>query len=612
MTRGYPLTCFARLIVGTLERANVKHLIVSPGSRSTPLLMAAKRHSHLRMHTVLDERSAAFVALGLARATRSSVALLCTSGTAAANYLPALVEGRLTGVPLVVLTADRPVGLQDCAAPQTIDQTRIFGKHVVGSWSLSPPGPNQDELRQIRRLILSALALATNGSDPGPVHFNLHCDKPLESFEPKDDDDRHFDRLIETILAVPLAPPLLGGDTPNEEAVTQVCNLVESEPLGLIACGFDPEAPELDPLALARFARISGYPVLLDASHPLRLACPTELVPYVVAPFDPLLRIESWREHQTPKVVLQIGRPLLSARWESYLEQVPEGRLLLIARRGWPDPTGRGVLVDRGSPTEFLTVLAERLENVPPRSSGWQARWLRAALATSTILKKRLGAESATNPVGELSAVFAVLRALPPSSRLVIGNSLPIRHVDFVAFCDPTRQVRVEALRGASGIDGVTSTAIGFGLADDRPTTLLVGDLSFLHDVGGLWSAQSVDAALAIVVLNNGGGRIFEQLPIRRSTSEEELRHFTTPHQCDLSHASALFGLPHLRVSSVHGIADALREAHGHPGVTVIEIVVAPSSNIEQTVQAVAAVKDELVRLGLLSAEPSTRGAESV
>jgi 2-succinyl-5-enolpyruvyl-6-hydroxy-3-cyclohexene-1-carboxylate synthase len=257
------------------------------------------------------------------------------------------------------------------------------------------------------------------------------------------------------------------------------------------------------------------------------------------------------------------------------------------------------MLVDRGNPTEFLTVLSERLEHVSPRSSGWQARWLRAALATGTTLKKHLSAEQATNPVGELSAVFAVLRALPPSSRLVIGNSLPIRHVDFVAICsqDPVKNkpIYVEALRGASG-------------ADDRPTTLLIGDLSFLHDVGALWSAQSVDAALAIVVLNNGGGRIFEQLPIGRSTSEEELRHFTTPHQCDLSHASALFGLPHLRVSSVHGIKDALSEAHSHPGATVIEIVVAPSSSIDQTVQSVAAVKDELVRVGLLSSEAAKSG----
>jgi 2-succinyl-5-enolpyruvyl-6-hydroxy-3-cyclohexene-1-carboxylate synthase len=164
--------------------------------------------------------------------------------------------------------------------------------------------------------------------------------------------------------------------------------------------------------------------------------------------------------------------------------------------------------------------------------------------------------------------------------------------------------VTIEALRGASGIDGVTSTAVGFALADERPTTLLLGDLSFIHDLGGLWAAQQVVVApLAIVVMNNGGGRIFEQLPIARVANEDELAHFTTPHQCKLAHAAALFGLSHLCVSTANQIKEALREAHSHPGTTIIEIIIGPASGREQTSKAITAVKNELLRLGLLNAE---------
>jgi 2-succinyl-5-enolpyruvyl-6-hydroxy-3-cyclohexene-1-carboxylate synthase len=246
--------------------------------------------------------------------------------------------------------------------------------------------------------------------------------------------------------------------------------------------------------------------------------------------------------------------------------------------------------------------VVERLENNPPRSSGWQARWQRATEATSNVLRKALGTEASHGELGELTAVFALLRAVPEGSRLVLGNSLSIRHVDFVAGCVARSKsgITVEAIRGASGIDGVNSIAIGFALADERPTTLLLGDISFLHDVGGLWSAQQVVGPLAIVVINNGGGRIFEQLPIGACASPEELSNFTTPHQLDLSRASALYGLPHLRVTSAFGVADALREAHSHPGPTVIELAVVKDSYLTQQTQCVTAVKTELQRLGLI------------
>ena len=607
MTEGFALTSFARLLVTLLEQSGATHLVVSPGSRSTPYLSAAQRHTSLAIHVAIDERSAAFVALGISRATAAPVGLLCTSGTAAANYLPALVEARITGSPLIVLTADRPVYLQDCASAQTIDQTHLFGRHVVGSWSVTPPGTSHNDLLQCRRLILTGIARAKADTEPGPVHFNLHSPKPLEVFDPVDSQDRALDALVTEVLGNPAVLPLPSRPHPAADSLSELCSAVEQTAFGLITCGFDPEQPPLDPMTLARFARATGFPVLLDASHPLRLACPEQLAPYVVAPFEPLLRLAPWHDLQGPNLVVQIGRPLMSSAWERWIGRLAPGELLIATRRGWPDPSGKGRLVTSADPTTTLSLAADQLEHRPPRSSGWQARWFRAGAIAAEITRRHFDDALNVDKLSELTAVQAVLRALPDQSSLVIGNSMPVRHLDLVASrlstAEGTKNLHLFALRGASGIDGVTSFAVGTALTHDRPTTLLLGDISFLHDVGALYFASKVTSPLAIFVLNNGGGRIFDQLPIGRLARAEELPGWTTPHQCDLSHASALYGIPHVRVSGLREIADLIREAHARAGATVIEVVVAPETLEAETTSLLDQFKLELSRLGVLSSE---------
>lgn len=601
MTPGYPLSALARLLIGLLAKCGVTHLVVSPGSRSTPYVMAAQRHGGLRLHHVVDERSAAYLALGLSRGSAQPVALLCTSGTAAANYLPAIVEARQTGAPLVVLTADRPIGLYDCGAPQTIDQRTLYGSHVVGSWSLTPASPQRSEWSQLKRLILSGVNRAVAGAEPGPVHFNLHSPKPLELVDPQDAEARELERLVTALTAdVPL-PPQPSRVCASDDGIDTLVCAIDREPCGLIAVGFDPEHPVLDPLSLTRFARVTGYPVLLDAAHPLRHCCPPELLPYVVMPFEPLLRLKEWHRAQAPRLVIQLGRPLTSSTWEHWLDELGSQQLMLVARRGWPDPSGHGRLIANADPTEFLTATAERLEGNSPRSSGWQARWLRAASVLSSVIVRNLLASTSRDSLDELSAVHALLCALPDASRLVVGNSLPIRHLDFLSGKHLTNQLAVYALRGASGIDGVTSTAIGISLTSDVPTTLLVGDISFLHDVGGLWAGQETQVPLAIVVLNNGGGRIFEQLPVSRSASTDELTAWTTPHKLDLSHAAALYGLAYVRVPSNHGLVAALSEALSHPRATVIDVTLSPNSARTETAQLLLRMSEALEQQGLLN-----------
>lgn len=603
MDANLALSNLSRLLVGLLARFGVEDIVVSPGSRSTPYLAATLERKQLRTHLVVDERSAGYVALGLARARRRPVALLCTSGTAAANYLPAVVEASLTETPLVVLTADRPLSLQGCSAPQTIDQTRLFGNHVLVATSLTVPCGSHDEFIRARRQILSTLAHG-QGMVRGPVHINLHTPKPLELVVAETAEQRATEAFIESLIGATARPAPPSPVLLSERAVEGLLAAISAESRGLITCGFDPDRTALDPCALTRFARATGYPVLLDAAHPLRFDAPPELLPYLVAPFEPLLQIEHWRLRQAPKIVVQIGRPLTSNAFERWMVESDHGtsfgKVLLLARSGWPDPTGVAELLGHGDPSDALRRVSAALESEAPRSSGWAARWFRAAGIVQACIAEFAHPAQGQGELGELHAVLSVLSAQPTGARLILGNSLPIREVDLLATPNLPR-IFAEAHRGASGIDGLVSMTAGFALSEERPTTLLLGDISFLHDIGGLWAMGPLASPLAIVVLNNGGGRIFEQLPIAKSVSADALAYWTTPQKLDLSAAAQVYGLSYCRAERASTLSSAIAEAHAKPGATLIEAVVSPHSASRQSSELIALVRAALFRAGLSS-----------
>ncbi len=601
MTEEYTATAWARLILGSLARAGIRNLIVSPGSRSTPFLAAALATPGLTLHSVVDERSAGYFALGLGRGLGRPVAVLSTSGTAAANYFPAVIEGDLSRTPLIVLTADRPHELHHGASPQTIDQTCLFGSHVRRFVDLGMPSRLHDVLLATRRQVLAAVATAT-APLPGPVHLNLRARKPLEPCDPRDGEDRilesHVKRLIGEVVAI--QPPLL--PRLPLQAIEDLVQTISGEPLGLIACGYDPEQPALDPAALAAFARATGYPVLIDATHPLRLQATSELAAFVVAPHPGLLSLEAWHRLQAPRLVIQLGRPLTCRSWGRWVDDLDSNHLLVLARDGWPDPTGRGRLLGTGDMSAALRLAAARfLEREAPRSSGWGARWLRA----NRVLGEVVQSLSTSQPrMGELEAVTTVLRTMPRGSRLVLGNSLPVREVDLLAG-ETQAGLSVVGLRGASGIDGVVSFAAGLGAAHEHPTVLLIGDVSFLHDIGGLWAMRDATAPLAVVVLNNRGGRIFEQLPASACFPGEQFLYFTTPHDFDLAAAGQLYGLPFARAEDPASLRSALLSAIERQGATLIEARVPEDSAKRDTLAFLHSIEDRLVRSGLLPSATS-------
>lgn len=608
MSRQHQLSTLARLLIGLLARAGITDVIASPGSRSTPYLTAALQCDRITVHGVVDERSAGFVALGLARASGRPVALLCTSGTAAANYLPAIVEARLSEVPLIVLTADRPTLLQGCHNAQTIDQVRLYGTHVVDSISIGIPALDA-EFVPLRRQILATLAKAR--LQAGPVHLNLHTPKPLELPAPTESQQQYVEQLIAGILGEECLGQCDRHAAPraSTQAIERFVSTVQREPRGLVVCGFEPLHQALDPMLLARFAEASGYAVLMDVTHPLRWNAPAELKPHLVAPFEPLLRFGEWQQEHSPRVIVQIGRPLISSAFERWVTKLAletqAVELFLLARSGWPDPSGLAKLVAHGDPNQVLAQVLTRLEAEPLPASDWSTGWRRAATTLEACIDTWAAQPSCPKhagdlaEIGELTAIRAVLEAMPRNSRLVMGNSLVVRELDVLA-TQRHMGIVAEALRGASGIDGVVSTAVGFALARDTSTTLLVGDVSFLHDVGGLWAAVNLKSPLAIVVLNNGGGRIFEQLPVARAVNAQELLYWTTPHQFDLASAASLYRLPYVKASSRAALGSAIAQAHVRDGATIIEVPIGIESPRQQAEDLLAHMRLALIGAGLL------------
>ena len=578
MTPGFTQAAWSRLLVGTLAQSTIEHAVVCPGSRSTPVVAALLGQNVIKIHSAIDERSAGYIGLGLARGSSSPVLLVCTSGTAAANLFPAIVEANLSCVPLIVLTADRPLELQFAHAPQSIDQTQLYGHHVRRFVELGEGPNNERALNGFRRLLLDAVQSAI-GPQPGPVHLNFRARKPLEPSEPKDADDRSLDDGVRSLVDEAhcwVAPAEMLCSQVNLEPIAATC---ARNRRGLILCGFDAQSPALDPEALAYFARVTGFPIWLDPSHPLRWQQPAALAAHVIHCADVLWQFDDFTIDFRPHLVIQIGAGMTNSHVERWLNQVGAESHIIFSRSGWPDPTGKATHLAMGDPSKLLSSIAERIDEMRGGLLGerpWFFDWRAIDTRAENLLDSWFAAR-AVQEAGELSLVRAALAACTPCTQLVLGNSLPIREAS-TALPAVDRDVRVFANRGANGIDGIVSTAVGVALARPLPTLVLVGDISFIHDLGALWSARGMESPFVIVVIDNHGGRIFEQLPVRDSFAAVQLEAWTTPHALELWAAGLLFGIETSRPTSVAAVTDAVTQALRRPEAMLIHVTCDPNS----------------------------------
>jgi 2-succinyl-5-enolpyruvyl-6-hydroxy-3-cyclohexene-1-carboxylate synthase len=549
-------TLWTELLVATLADAGVRTCVVSPGSRSTPLVTALAGESRIELPTIIDERAAAFYALGVARATNQPVALVCTSGSAAAHYLPALVEASMASIPLIAITADRPPELQQCGASQTIDQIDLYGSFVRQAFDLGPPTGTPLAMRALRRKIIQAITRA-RGPHPGPVHIEVPLRKPLEPAKPSTDDERSLARAVAELRASPVtiaAPHLVADDT----ALADLAAAIAAEPRGVIVAGALPAS--FSRQAALAFAARTGYPLLAESGSQLRFAPRPGVT--AIDHFDLLLATPTIAP--SPRLVIQIGAEPVATAWSTAFAGATR---YVLADHEWhdADSTARAVIV--GDVAASLSKLGLDLEPRTEFAAAWKAAEARASGAMHRAL--------ASHPRSEGSVLRAVVDATPREMLVQVGNSLPIRVIDQVCAGGVDRKVLTQ--RGAAGIDGLIASAAGATRAH-KPVLLILGDVSFAHDVGGLLAAREAIAPLVVLVIDNGGGRIFDGLPVARTNPGAAFeRHFTTAPHLDIAAVAHVLGARAVTAATPAAAASAVTTALTERGVTVIHAPVTPT-----------------------------------
>lgn len=583
---------YAARFFESLAAAGVEHVVISPGSRSTPLAICAERCRSLRTWIELDERAAAFFALGIGKANHAPAALICTSGTAATNYLPAVVEAHHARVPLVVLTADRPSELRDFGAGQTIEQPGLYGRYP--RWSVEVPIPEwgSGALRHAEMLAARAVEMAV-GRPAGAVHLNWPLREPLAPTARSLETEAGAGEATRAICAARprFSRAVLVADPGDVEELAALAGRCEQ---GVVCCG--PMAADARlASALAAFSERAGWPLFADPASQLRRGPWAARAPILDAG-DLLARAPGFAARMSPEVVIRIGDPPVSKAQRLWLEASGPKAVWWLDEGGqWGDPSRQATRVVRGGAASLLEGAATRLPEPHGRSRPWCDAFVaanargRAALAQArTTANEDLAVGSSHSIASGLTLAAAVSDALPEGGQLFASNSMPIRLLD-LALATRSESLRVFCNRGASGIDGITSTALGVAAATGRPTLLFTGDLAFLHDLTGLLLACREPIPLAIAVLDDGGGGIFSFLPIAAQGEAVAFeRLFKTPHGVDLARAAALFELDYEAVDSAAALPKALATALARPRVSIVHVRVDPAGNTQQFRAAIA------------------------
>ena len=567
---------FCATLVDEWVRGGVTDAVVAPGSRSTPMAIALAADDRVAVHVHHDERSAAFVALGLGLASGRPALVLTTSGTAAVELHPAVVEAHQASVPLIVLTADRPPELHHVGAPQTVEQAHLYGSSV--QWFAEPGVPEAAAAGTWRSLAARAVAEATTGvAGPGPVHLNLAFREPLLGTPGPLPVGRADGGPWHTTVGRRVAVERHGTE--------RLAELLDAD-RGVIVAGEGSGATD----AVFALARATGWPVLADPRSGCR-------VPDIaaVAAFDAILRHEPTAVALRPDAVLRLGAPPTSkvlGQW------IAESGATVVAVDGlgrWFDADHQAAHVLHAEPTAVVSALA-RLVGGRAATAAWTGRWQAAEAAAQAAIDEAL---SAYGGVTEPGVARTLVAALPDGATLVTSSSMPVRDVEW--FGAPRPRLRVLANRGANGIDGVVSTAVGAALASrgsGDATAVLIGDVAFLHDSNALLGIAARGIDLTIVVVDNDGGGIFSFLPPASALATDRFEQlFGTPHGVDLRVLAAAHGLVTIEPAGATDVVDAVRASVAAGGVRLVLVRTDRTANVavhDALNAAVAAALDEV------------------
>ncbi|MBF0706139.1 2-succinyl-5-enolpyruvyl-6-hydroxy-3-cyclohexene-1-carboxylic-acid synthase [Alkalihalobacillus hwajinpoensis] len=572
MTDQEILASYVGSFVDELVRSGVKHAVISPGSRSTPLAMVMAEHPLLNVWVHIDERSAGFFALGMAKSHKEPVALLCSSGTAGANYYPAVIEAAQSNVPLIVLTGDRPHELRDNGAPQAIDQIKLYGDYVKWFMEMAMPSSSPDLNRYIRTAASRATAVSS-GLPAGPVHLNFPFRDPLipdlsytglfsdgrENYEPWVNAADHI-RVL------------------NEDAVTDYANKLAGKK-GIIVVG----PQDNDELAEPLFALAEelGYPLLAD---PLS-KCRHIDSPNLVEGYDAFLRGEVDSELY-PEVVIRFGAMPVSKAYMLFMKRVASPIHIIVDERGWRDPTLYSSDMLTVSSVSFVNSLLPAVRSINSTEKRWLHKWKAINQTTLTLLHEDLG----TDELFEGHVFRELGKLMSANDLLFVGNSMPIRDMENFFLPENSRPT-VMGNRGANGIDGIISTALGASTAYSS-SVLVIGDLSFYHDMNGLLLAKLYEINMTVIVVNNDGGGIFSFLPQRKQEKHFE-KLFGTPHGLNYEHAAALYEASFERVWNWEEFSYAYEKSQDHHGLSIIEVPTDRDANLRLHREMFAKVSKE-------------------
>ena len=534
---------WANSLINGLAAAGMRHLVISPGSRSTPIVLAGDRHPQITTHVQIDERCAAFFALGLARHRGQPVAVVATSGSAPTHWYPAVVEANHARIPLILLSADRPPGLHARGANQTIDQNRLFGSHVRAFHDPGIAREGENALTAIQALAIQAAQEACQ-PEPGPVHINLPFNEPLlpDSAPPP----------TPSIAEPPSQPE---PRQPSSTQIRKIAQQINSQP-GLILCGPDQFADDF-PEQVTALAKALNTPILADPLSNLRFGSHDRS--QIFCRYDAFLRN---REIDRPAWVIQFGRPPISKALQQFLTAQQSLLIPVTPYEEWPDPLYLSSEVIRSDPGAFCSALQR--ESVQAGAEHWIA--LFRELEQSADIRWPTEDEE---PPFEGIIIRQLIDCLPDGCTLFSGNSQPIRQLDSWTG-GAEKPLRIVANRGVSGIDGNISTLLGLAAASTRPVIGLIGDLALYHDMNGLLAAKELNATL--IVFNNGGGAIFGHLP--QSNLEQFEKYWLTPCNIEISKIADLYNLPFSQVTKSTQFKPALKRALIEKGVSLIEVVI--------------------------------------
>ena len=550
---------WAAMIVEELVRNGVDTFCISPGSRSTPLTMAVATGGPLRSVVHFDERGTAFHALGHAKATGRPAVYICTSGTAAANALPAVVEARESCVPLILLTADRPPEMIDSGANQTIDQVKLFGDYV--RWYHALPCP---DLRIQPAAVLTALDQAVyRATRPpaGPVHINCAFREPLAP-DREPFDSKTYTQSLASWFDGPYTAYARPSYAVDCAALEPVMRLLTQTRRGVLLVGQLHREGEIG--AARTLIETLKWPVFADVTSGLRLGPRPR---YAIDYYDALLRSRMEDELATAQVVLHVGGPMTSKEVLRFLDETPSRNYVRVANHDRRvDPAHRVSHRLEMGLAGFAEAVARHAH------AGVDGDWLAALLSASEGVREYLDAQTGdSDAVTEVSLPRILPLACATGSLFFLGNSMPIRDADAFGARGP-HEVLVAANRGASGIDGNLATAAGYAAALRRPTTAIVGDLAALHDMNSLALVKNSPAPVIVVIINNDGGGIFSFLPIAEHPKHFE-RFFGTPHGLRFDALAAAFSLPYAQPRTNAELREVYREFAASGESAVIEVV---------------------------------------